>query len=221
MHPLTTTTPRTMLRVGLAVSAAVASIAALTAPVHAAGATSTAKSGFTLVVTAAAGTANDITLVRSGGFFEVTDVVGFTAGPGCQSTRPRFVQCSAAGISEIRISAGDGHDKVHLDTSTFTRVLGGTGNDTLTSIHFSGSNRLSGNDGNDTITGAQFDSLFGQNDNDTLRGGEFQNGGAGADQLFGSNDNDTLDGGPGFDRINGFGGTDRCVNGEEIQNCEL
>lgn len=218
---------RNILRLGLTGMAAAASIAALAAPAQAAGNTSAVKSGNTLLVTAAAGTLNDITLSRSinGQFYNVSDAVGFNAGAGCQSTGARSVQCSAAGIQEIRISAGDGNDRVRLNTSTFSRVLGGTGDDVLISTHFVSQARLSGNDGNDQIfgsaAGGTLDKLFGQEGNDSLRDGHFQSGGNGDDRLTGSNFNDTLNGNGGFDRLDGRGGSDLCVEGEVKINCEL
>jgi Ca2+-binding RTX toxin-like protein len=213
---------RNTLRLGLTGIAAAVAIGAVAAPAHAAGNTSAVKSGNQLIVTAAAGTVNDISLSRSlnGKFFNVSDAVGFIAGSGCESTGPRSVQCSTVGIGEIRVVAGDGNDRVRLNTSTFSRVLGGPGNDILISTHVISQARLSGNDGNDQIFGAGIDSLFGQNGNDLLRGGWFQSGGNGDDRLTGTELNDTLNGNAGYDRLDGRGGTDLCVEGEIKLNCE-
>lgn len=214
---------RTTLRLGLAGVAAAASIGALAVPAQAAGNTSAFKSGNTLFVNAAAGTINSINLSRSlnGQFYNVSDVVGFNPGASCQTTGQRSVMCSAVGISEIRISAGDGNDRVRLSTSTFSRVLGGSGNDILTSSHQFSQSRLSGNDGNDQIFGAEFDSLFGQNGNDFLSNGDFLSGGEGDDVLRGSTHNDLLNGNGGFDRLDGRAGSDQCVEGEVKVSCEL
>ena len=214
---------RTTLRLGLAGVAAAASIGALAVPAHAAGNTSASTSGNTLFVAAASGTTNSIGLSRSfnGQFYNVTDVVGFTPGAGCQVTGARSVQCSAAGISEIRISAGDGNDRVRLNTSTFSRVLGGTGDDVLSSVHIVSQARLSGNDGNDQIFGSDFDSLFGQNGNDLLSNGRLLTGGDGDDTMFGFGGNDTMNGNAGFDRLDGGEGfDDLCAEAEVTVSCE-
>lgn len=144
-----------------------------------------------MFVTAASGTGNDITVLRTsnGQFYDARDLAGVSAGVGCQSTGSRSALCSAIGISEIRISAGDLGDRVTLNTSTFSRVTGGTGDDVLRSINPISQARLSGNDGNDTMKG--------EDGNDTM------DGGAGFDNL---------DGGPGFD--------DLCANAEITANCE-
>jgi Ca2+-binding RTX toxin-like protein len=214
---------RTTLRVGLAGVAAAASIGALAVPAHAAGVTSAAKSGNTLLVTAAAGTINDVNLSRSvnGQFYNITDAAGFAPGAGCQTTGPRSVMCSAIGISEIRISAGDGNDRVRLSTSTFSRVLGGTGNDRLTSSHIASSARLSGNEGDDVIIGSDFDSLFGQDGNDVLSNGRLLSGGNGNDTMFGGRGNDTMNGNAGIDHLDGGEGfDDLCAEAESTVNCE-
>lgn len=203
--------------------AAAASLAALTVPAHAAGQTSAFKSGNILFVNAAAGTANDISLSRSsnGEFYDIRDAAGFNPGSECQSTGVRSVQCRAAGVSEIRISAGDGNDRVLLETSTFSRVTGGTGNDRLTSNHIASSARLSGNDGDDVIIGSDFDSLFGQNGNDVLSNGRLLTGGAGNDTLFGGIGNDTMNGNSGVDFLDGGPGfDDLCAEAESTVNCE-
>ncbi len=209
-------------RGALVAAAAVASLTALAGPAHAAGPTSVFKSGTTLFVNAAAGTGNDISFSRSinGQFYNVSDV-SITPGAGCQSTGSRSVQCFAAGITEIRISAGDGNDRVRLNTSTFSRVLGGTGDDTLISSHVLSQARLSGNDGNDRIFGSDFDSLFGQNGNDLLSNGRLLTGGDGNDTLLGFDGNDTMNGNAGSDDLDGGEGfDDLCAEAEVTKNCE-
>ncbi len=214
---------RTTLRVGLASLVAASAVGALAAPAHAAGNTSAFKSGNTLFVNATAGTTNNIKLERSinGQFYNISDAGGFAIGSGCQSTGQRSVMCAAAGISEIRINAGDLDDRIELNTSTFAVVLGSSGNDTIVSKHINSQARLNGNDGNDTIIGADFDKLFGQNDHDTLSGGRLLNGGSGNDKLFGLGGNDSLVGGPGTDHLDGGSGfDDLCIEGETTVACE-
>lgn len=206
--------------VGLAVATAVVLPAT---PAQAAGVTTVSVSNFTLFVTAASGTTNDIRVERSinGQILEVSDGAGVAAGSGCFVAGFELIQCTAP-FSEVRVLAGDGNDRVFLNTSTFSRVLGGTGQDTLTSVHFNSQARLSGNEGNDIIRGAQFDSLFGQDGHDTLTGGAFLSGGTGDDKLTSFDGRQTLDGGAGSDRLNaGDGLSDRCVNGESVTGCEI
>ncbi|HYI56332.1 MAG TPA: hypothetical protein VEX57_20360 [Microlunatus sp.] len=206
---------------GLAAATSLTALAA--APAHAAGNTVASKSGNILFVTAAAGTGNDITVLRTsnGQFYDVRDLAGTSAGAGCQSTGPRSALCSAIGISEIRISAGDLGDRVTLNTSTFSRVTGGTGDDVLRSINPISQARLSGNDGNDQLFGTLSDSLFGQNGNDLMVGGRLLVGGEGSDTMKGQDGNDSLDGGNGFDNLDGGTGfDDLCANAEVTVNCE-
>ncbi|MFT4166782.1 MAG: hypothetical protein QM650_16215 [Microlunatus sp.] len=214
---------RATLRVGLASLVAASAAGALAAPAHAAGNTAVLKSGNTLYVNAAPGTTNNIKLERSanGLFYTVRDTTGFAVGAGCQSTGQQSVMCTAAGINEIRINAGDLDDGVDLNTSTFAVVLGSSGNDTIVSKHIASQARLNGNNGNDTIIGSDFDKLFGGNDRDVLDGGRLLNGGSGNDTLFGRGGNDSLIGGPGFDQLDGGAGfDDLCLEGEANVNCE-
>lgn len=210
------------VRIAMLAIAATTAVSVLATPAHAAGNTAVAKSSNILKVTAASGTVNDIRVSRSlnGQFFNVTDVA-VSPGSGCQSTGVRSVQCSAAGITEINISAGDGDDRVILSTNTFARVLGGTGNDTLISSNSAGEVRLSGNDGDDRIFGADFDSLFGQNGNDLLSNGRLLVGGADNDVLRGFDGNDVLTGDAGFDNLDGGEGfDDQCLTAELTTGCE-
>jgi len=206
---------------GLAAATSLTAIAA--APAHAAGNTVASRTGNVLFVTAASGTGNDITVLRTsnGLFYDVRDLAGTSAGAGCQSTGPRSALCSATGISEIRISAGDLGDRVTLNTSTFSRVTGGSGNDILRSINSISQARLSGNDGNDQLFGTLSDSLFGQNGNDLMVGGRLLIGGEDDDVMKGLDGNDTMDGGNGFDNLDGGAGfDDLCDNAEVTVNCE-
>jgi Ca2+-binding RTX toxin-like protein len=206
---------------GLAAAASLTALAV--APAHAVGNTVASRSGNILFVTAASGTGNDITVLRTsnGQFYDVRDLAGTSAGAGCQSTGPRSALCSAIGISEIRISAGDLGDRVTLNTSTFSRVTGGTGNDVLRSINAISQARLSGNDGQDQLFGTLSDSLFGQNGNDLMVGGRLLVGGDGNDTMKGEDGNDTMDGGIGFDNLDGGPGfDDLCANAEITANCE-
>jgi Ca2+-binding RTX toxin-like protein len=191
-------------------------------PAHAAGKTTASRSGNILFVTAASGTGNKISLFRNSiGQYDVRDLVGMSPGAGCQQNGPSGVLCSGVGISEIRISAGDFDDRVTLNTSTFSRVTGGTGNDTLVSSNPISQARLSGNDGDDTLFGTLSDSLFGQNGNDFMVGGRLLIGADGNDTMRGENGNDTMDGGNGFDNLDGGEGfDDLCANAEITANCE-
>jgi Ca2+-binding RTX toxin-like protein len=205
---------------GLAAAASLTALAAT--PAHAAANTTASKSGNVLFVTAASGTGNSISLFRNAaGQYDVRDLAGMSAGAGCQQNGPRGVLCSGVGISEVRISAGDLNDRVRLNTSTFSRVTGGTGDDVLVSSNIISQARLSGNDGNDQLFGTLSDSLFGQNGNDFMIGGRLLIGGEGNDTMRGEDGNDTMDGGNGFDNLDGGTGfDDLCANAEITVNCE-
>lgn len=78
------------------------------------------------------------------------------------------------------------------------------------SIYFVGNTRLvyAGTDARDEIVVAM---------HGPLRAHTF----GGDDDIFGSPRGDYIDAGDGVDRIRGAGGRDTCVNGEEVQDCEL
>jgi Ca2+-binding RTX toxin-like protein len=110
--------------------------------------------------------------------------------------------------------------------------VGGAGNDTQTLT--SGNDVASGNGGDDTIYGIDgHDIICGEAGNDTLYGGNGNDllvghmgndniyGEAGNDIIYTGPDNDYADGGTGIDIIEDIGGTDTCLNGEEVENCEL
>lgn len=209
-------------RAALGLVAASALAISVAGPAQAAGNTTVSRSGNVLSVTAASGTINDISVSRSinGAFINVTDV-GISAGVGCTKTGVRSVQCSAFGLNQLNVSAGDLNDRIAVDFNNNTTVLAGNGNDFVRSTNGAGQARLNGGNGNDQISGAIFDSLFGQDGNDLLTGGRFLSGGFGNDNLRGLDGNDVLNGNDGIDQLNGGAGfDDLCLNGETLLNCE-
>ncbi|MBD2199935.1 MULTISPECIES: 5'/3'-nucleotidase SurE [Calothrix] len=123
--------------------------------------------------------------------------------------------------SDSLVSTGNGSDRVFVGVNSpakNTTVNGDAGNDELTVVEASGSNRLSGGAGSDTlkvIEGShQF--LFGGSGNDILTSNGNNNrlnGGSDDDTLF-ANTNDTLLGGNGDDILfAGQGGGNRLTGG--------
>ena len=133
-----------------------------------------------------------------------------------------------------------GNDDLGLLIANGTRVMGGTGNDTITAgavcevhgdqgddvITAMGNSRIFGGLGNDTLTleafgeaygGAGNDMLFGSGTaGDNLHGGDGDDtlsAGAGGDKLIGGNGNDVMDGGPGNDLLVGGSGNDVLLGG--------
>jgi Ca2+-binding RTX toxin-like protein len=115
------------------------------------------------------------------------------------------------GRGDDTLDGGPGSDTVVYGDGTATAgvtvdlrlgtALGGSGNDTLTSI--------------DAVGGTEFD--------DVIKGGGNPNvlaGGAGDDTLRGRDGNDSLNGGEGNDTLNGGGGLDSC-DGESTVSCEF
>jgi Ca2+-binding RTX toxin-like protein len=156
-----------MRKLGLGLTAVVAVLAVQGFSAEAAqAATGVFKIGTTLTVNAAAGKANNITVTRAGLNFLVTDV-GDTlsaVAPACTALAPNLVRCSAAGITNIAVNAGDGNDVVTVAALTNATLNGGTGNDLLTAGI--GNDTLNGGAGTDTLNGIDF-VIF----NDTLNGG--------------------------------------------------
>ena len=201
-----------------------APMAVFASPAYAA--TGVVKSGNQLIVTAAAGEANDLFIRRSpnGQFVLIRDRGDtLTPGSGCQAAGTE-VQCSLSGINRIVVNAGDGNDRVAVNNVAST-LNGGTGNDILSAgFAGAGSHILNGNDGDDRLFGGSFgDSLRGGAGSDLLVGSRFTDflrGGDGNDDLRGGDGNDELRGDAGNDRLDGGNGFDDLCIGETEINCE-
>lgn len=117
-------------------------------------------------------------------------------------------------ISKFRfLQLADGGQKVDAsaETNGFTKILGGSGDDTVIGLGIGAFFNAALNDGNDIFTGkAGFDHVDGGNGRDTLTGG------AGDDVLVGGTGNDTLSGGIGNDVLTGGAGADHLDAGTGI-----
>lgn len=198
-------------------------MAVLASPAYAA--TGVSRSGDQLIVTAAAGRANDLFIRRSpnGQFALIRDRGdALTPGSGCQAVGTE-VQCSLSGINRIVVNAGDGNDRVAVSNVTST-VNSGTGNDIVTVGFAGGRNILNGGADDDRLFAGNFgDSLRGGAGNDLLVGSQFTDflrGGDGNDDLRGGDGNDELRGDAGNDRLDGGAGFDDLCIGETEINCE-
>jgi lysophospholipase L1-like esterase/sugar lactone lactonase YvrE len=123
-------------------------------------------SGSTLVVTAAAGAKDNLTITRpSASVLRVTDLAsspytgsGVHAWAGCTRSGDYTANCSAAGITLIQVSSGVQLDQVVNSTTLASSLNGGAANDVLT-----------GGSANDTLTGGTgADIMKGMNGNDQL-----------------------------------------------------
>jgi hemolysin type calcium-binding protein len=116
-------------------------------------------SGSTLVVTAAAGAADNLGITRpSPSVLRVTDAPGgaFTGsgvhiGTGCTRIGDYTADCSAGGITLIQVTAGDQNDKAVNSTALNSQLGGGAGADSLEGGN--GNDRIEGTDGNDDMRG--------------------------------------------------------------------
>lgn len=106
-------------------------------------------------------------------------------------------------------------------------IVGGSSDNVISAVSFSGSTLLRGSSGNDMIRGgAGNDIIYGFTGNDRLHGNggndqlygedgdDFGYGGEGDDSIYGGNHNDRLFGGDGNDLIQGFNGND-VIRGED------
>ncbi len=132
---------------------------------------SVAVSGATLVVTAATGTKDNFQITRpSPSVLRVTDLAagpytgsGIHTGAGCTRSGDYTANCSASGITVIRVSAGNEIDRVVNATGVRGSFDGGADNDTLT-----------GGSGGDSLTGgAGADVMKGMDGNDQLFARDF------------------------------------------------
>jgi hypothetical protein len=123
-------------------------------------------SGSTLVVTAAAGAEDNFAITRpSPSVLRVTDLPGGAyagsgvhTGAGCTRSGDYTANCSASGITLIKVTSGDQTDKVTNSTAVKSSLNGGAANDVLT-----------GGSANDTLAGSTGADVFrGMNGNDQL-----------------------------------------------------
>ena len=116
-------------------------------------------SGSTLVVTAAAGAKDNLVITKpTPSTLRVTDAPsgsytgsGVHTGSGCTRSGDYTANCSASGINQIQVSAGDQTDKVTNSTAVKSTLFGGVANDLLTGG--SASDTLFGGDGRRRIRG--------------------------------------------------------------------
>ena len=158
------------------------------------------------------------------------------AGGACGAPAGGQVTCTI-GSQAIKVDLDDGDDTYVSAATTYSKVSGGLGDDTLTGSGAAekldgdlgddtldgggGADKLDGFDGLDVIAGGTgADSLTGGVGNDTLDGGadgdkvsgdlgnDLVRGGAGNDVLDGGADNDSVGGGDGHDSLAGSMGSD-------------
>jgi len=123
-------------------------------------------SGSTLVVTAAAGAKDNLRVTRpSASIVRVTDAPGGTytgsgvhTGAGCTRVGDYRADCTAAGVTLVRIATGGSIDQVRNSTTMPSSLnggpaddilVGGTGADTL--VGGTGADRMKGMNGNDRL----------------------------------------------------------------------
>jgi hypothetical protein len=189
-----------------------------------------------LVLTAAAGEANQVTITQEIVGFRrlrivVRDEAPVQAGPGCERLDDRTAACVAGAIGPVHLGDGDDWiDSPHGD------VYGGEGADILTARY---GGAVKGNDGDDVLIGnrgegGRGDDLLvvttglGGAGNDILRclppsnafcqldgglGDDVLTGGTGMDQLLGRRGNDIMHGAANSDRLAGGPGDDRLAGG--------
>ena len=135
-----------------------------------------------------------------------------------------------AAVGQVHVDAGDGNDKVWIDSSldpmTYpTTLIGGAGDDVLTGgaglDHIDtgdGNDKAYGNAGGDVITGgAGRDSIWGGIGDDNINAGagnDRVSGEVGKDVIAGEKGNDAIYGGPNEDVVHDSGGTNTIDLGE-------
>ncbi|WP_235882186.1 calcium-binding protein [Streptomyces apricus] len=138
-------------------------------------ATGVARSGTDVVVNAAAGRANNITISLSGTTLVIQDTADtLTAGTGCGLLSNGTVACPIDLVnSSVVVNAGDGNDTVTKVAPIRGELNGGSGRDTINGGSTQGNtNVLNGGPDNDTVNGGPVsDLLVGGTGADTLSGG--------------------------------------------------
>ncbi|WP_413755847.1 calcium-binding protein [Streptomyces sp. MMBL 11-3] len=138
-------------------------------------ATGVARSGTDVVVNAAAGRANNITISLSGTTLVIQDTADtLTAGTGCGLLSNGTVACPIDLVnSSVVVNTGDGNDTVTKVAPIRGELNGGSGRDTINGGSTQGNtNVLNGGPDNDTVNGGPVsDLLVGGTGADTLSGG--------------------------------------------------
>lgn len=196
----------------LAVIAAAAGL--LLAGAAEARASSVALLGSDLFFSAGTGEENDVSIVRDGAVYRVTDrgatEVKASDPAECAPTADAQVkECVAAGVGAIVVAVLDGDDRVVVDAAIPADVTGGSGADTI--MGGVGDDRLLGDDGADTVLGRDGDDTIVEFAEDA----DHLDGGPGADSIAAAGGSDTVLGGPGNDRaLIGGDGSDMIDGGE-------
>jgi len=112
-------------------------------------------------------------------------------------------ECTVNGVLN-QLCEGTNGDDIIIGTPGDDIILGQEGHDTL-----------QGKGGNDLLCGGSDDALDGRGGDDTLVGDEGNN------TLLGRGGQDLLQGGEDNDQLKGGAGTDTCVDGETLLDCEL
>ena len=117
----------------LLATATAGALAALpTAPAAAAGPTNVSRSGTTVTITAAAGTANDVSVfLDENAELTVTDRSGIVEvpGDGCTVFFGNTAKCGT-GVTLVNAFLGDGDDEIQLESPLGLVIDAGAGNDT-------------------------------------------------------------------------------------------
>lgn len=163
--------------------------------------------GYSLLLTAAPGEVNDVSLARTSDAISARDAgAPLAAMGGCSGVDDREAACPLPeGVPvQVRVELGDNDDVArlaNLHAVPVGAVLGGAGSDTLSTAE--DRVMLEGGAGQDTlIGGAGSDPLFGGADADVLIGGPGDDhlmGEAPSGTTAGADAPDRLEGGPGVD----------------------
>lgn len=106
--------------------------------------------GTELVYRADPGTADRVTVGARSDTVSVRAVAGAVAGPGCTNDTSQLLRCPAAGVTAIRVLAGDGDDRVDvLETKLPVTADLGPGDDAAYVVEGGAQIALLGSDGDD------------------------------------------------------------------------
>jgi Ca2+-binding RTX toxin-like protein len=163
---------------------------------------------------ASPGEANDVTVTQTSPTSVTIVDSGATIAPstGCTGGGSTVTCSDVDGINSVYLYLDDGDDSAVVDVAKTSGVIGGDGDDTLTSVQ--GSAQLYGQAGDDTLTGsAAVDYL------DTGAGVDIASAGAGNDTVATSGTGDhTVNLGPGDDTANIGAGDDDVQGGSGVDS---
>ncbi|MBB5873458.1 Ca2+-binding RTX toxin-like protein [Allocatelliglobosispora scoriae] len=162
---------------------------------------------------------NLVTITHTGTNIYIDDSFTLTPGAGCWSINSTKVACADGGVTGVKVTGGDGNDRINSAMDLPVTLWGGDGNDVLSGGDGddilrgdAGQDQLAGGAGRDGVTYYGYTAnVYADIDGSSKDDGAANEGDTIAldvEDLYGGEGNDTLGGDSGANYIQGNGGHD-------------